>query len=43
MLMRSLIFSLVRDFKPDLIVYYESSYDCDKKIMDEEVRGLMLC
>ena len=41
--MRSLIFPLVRDFKPDLIVYYESSYNCDMRIMDEEVRGLMLC
>ena len=41
--MRSLIFPLVRDFKPDLIVYYESSYNCEKIIMDEEVRGLMLC
>ena len=42
-LMRSLIFPLVRDFKPDLIVYYESNYESDKKIMEEEVRGLMLC
>lgn len=40
--MRSLIFPLVRDFKPDLIVYYESGYDSDKKVMDEEIRGLML-
>lgn len=41
--MRSLIFPMISEFKPDLIVYYESSYESDKMIMDEEVRGLMLC
>lgn len=34
---------MISEFKPDLIVYYESSYESDKIIMDEEVRGLMLC
>lgn len=41
-IMRQIVFLLVKDFKPDLIVYMES-YPNDGVVMDDEVRALMLC
>lgn len=40
--MREVVFPLVKDFKPDLIVYMES-YPNGVTVMDDEVRGLMIC
>lgn len=39
--MRQIVFLMVKDFKPDLIVYMES-YPNDSVVMDDEVRALML-
>jgi hypothetical protein len=33
---------MIKDFKPDLIVYMES-YPLGKVVMDDEIRGLMIC
>lgn len=41
LVMRNIVFPLVRDFRPDLIVYIES-YPSDMRVMEEDVRGLML-
>lgn len=40
--MRQVVFPLVKDFKPDLIVYMES-YPSGTAVMDDEIRGLMIC
>lgn len=39
--MRQLVFPVVKDFKPDLVVYMES-FPNSQIVMDDEIRGLMI-
>lgn len=41
-LMRQLVLPLVKDYKPDLIIFMES-YPSGVIVMDDEARGLLLC